>query len=94
MKALETLTQGERELRDELSLVSARIRTETLRLLETERGVRVGSIVRNSQGDEFRITYIDTHGPEPWMVGTPRNTDGTFGIVKTYLSDDWKLVST
>jgi hypothetical protein len=60
--------------------------------------VKVGDIVRSSrgrgQGKDHRVVDVDLrfYTTKPWVVGSPRRADGTFGTGRRHLYSDYELV--
>lgn len=65
---------------------------QRLRLARIEAtGLKIGQIVI-SGGQEYAIAEIDARGDgKPWVVGTPRKKDGTFGTARRNLFGNWSL---
>ena len=92
---LEQLEAQEKDLLAKLNAVRKSITEEKTRLAEHEFGVRVGSIVKDHKGVEYKVTQVDTrYGGSPWLVGNPKKKDGTFGIAQRKLYSGWTLLTT
>ena len=89
------LIRRQQQLQTELDKVSAAISRARLLDVETEYGVKVGSIVRNHFGKEYRVTKIDADswGGKPWLRGNPRLKNGTFGKANRHLFSNWEVVN-
>ena len=69
------------------------ITKEKLKISEQKFGVRVGSIVKNRQGVEHKVTNVNTsYSGKPWIEGNQKKKDGTFGTARRNLYSDWTLV--
>ncbi len=62
--------------------------------MEKKVGVRVGSVVKGSEG-EYRVTSVDTKGHEncPWLKGDLKQKDGIYRTETKSLFSNWELIS-
>jgi hypothetical protein len=89
---LDALVGRELELLNELKDVRDAIKAERGRLAHAAYGVFVGAIVRR-RGVEYRVTCVNaSFSGRPWLEGSPRRKDGTFGAARRNLYGDWELV--
>lgn len=92
---MDELLAQEKALVEQLSNVRAEIKEKKLARAEADSGVRAGCIVCY-RGVEHRVIEVDTHWRErdkPWVTGTPKRKDGTFGTAVRNLYAEWELVA-
>lgn len=91
---LNELEQKEKELLAQLHAVRESIKKERLMIAEQEHGVKAGSIVKDRKGVEYKVTLVNTRfSGKPWLTGTPKKKDGTFGVAVRNIYGEWELVS-
>ena len=94
MDNLAELKLQEEELSSKLNEVRREITKEKLRLAEQEFGVRIGSVVKDKKGIEYKVTCVKTNfSGKPWLEGNPKKKDGTFGIAHRNIYGNWTLIS-
>ena len=81
------------ESRLETLLTEKRRERQAIQLdaIKEEFGVTVGSIVIGRDGQDYRVTSIQSSWQTPWLKGNPRKKDGTWGNTERHLYDDWKV---
>ena len=88
---LTELKAKKESLQAQLIEVNEQIRIEQEEIVFEKYGVRVGSIVRNDNGKEYRVTKIEACWDIPWLYGNPKKKNGIFGIAVRSLYSNWTL---
>lgn len=94
---LRQLEARERQIELALSDIRQKIRLEHLKIVKGKYGVEIGSIV-SSMGKKYKVFGIRTNYvrhnscPKPWLSGLLIKKNGTVGIKKVTLYEDWELV--
>lgn len=80
-------------LEDNLKIEKHKLNRLQIDLVTIDYGIKVGSVVKDKQGHEYKVSSIDvTFGGDPWVKGCKRKKDGEFGVREQHLFDYWELV--
>ena len=93
MSKIEQLKAEEEKAVEALRDIRALVREEELDICFKTHGLRIGTIVKDNKGKEYKVTQLESlNWGKPWVNGNLKKKDGTWGKNNNHIYGEWTVI--